>query len=153
MASKNNTLAGTQLNDHLVSLGLPETASHSPEIFSQLYRKRAKQMIDAALAACPSKPLAPWIGYPGYRRPIPGFRLGPDQGDSCYQVTAEDLVDIMQYGVSKGVREWLLWTNANAGDPCTELEVDPAMPLTPEQIWAQWAKVVAEVNTFDQPEL
>ena len=144
--------AGTHLNDHLVSLGLPETASHSPETFSQLYRKRAKQMIDAALAACPSKPLAPWIGYPGYRQPIPGFRLGPGQGDSCYQVTDEDLVDIMQYGVGKGVREWLLWTNANAGDPCTELEIDPVMPLTPEQIWAQWAKVVAEINKFDQPE-
>ena len=81
---------------------LPESETHSPALFSQLYRVRAKQMIDAAIAACPDVPLAPWIGFPGWRRPIPGARLGQGMADSCYEVTQADLIDTMTYGVQQG---------------------------------------------------
>ena len=109
---------GTQLADHLALFGLASDEPHTPELLSELYRARSRQAIDAAIAACPETPLAPWIGYPGWRRPIPGSRLGPGQPDSCYEVTAEDLIAIMTYGVEQGVREWLLWESVVDGPMC-----------------------------------
>ena len=105
-------------------------------------------MIDAAIAACPDVPLAPWIGFPGWRRPIPGARLGQGMADSCYEVTQADLIDIMTYGVQQGVREWLLWSNVLDSDPCSELDVDTEALLSDEEKWAQWATIVNAVNNY-----
>ena len=72
--------------------------------------------------------------------------MGPGQPDSCYEVTAEDLIAIMTYGVEQGVREWLLWGNPSSTDPCAEVDVVMGPVLTEAEVWAEWARVVAAVN-------
>jgi len=140
---------GTRLADHLAYFGLPPTETATADTMSALYRARAMAFIDAVIAACPDKPVAPWIGYPGWIRGIPGVRLrpSPKHPDICYSTRSEDIVAIMKYGAERGINEWLLWT----GDPssvatCDNLETEIPPTLSKQEVWTEWAIIVREVN-------
>jgi hypothetical protein len=135
--------AGTKLNDHRAVLGLPALVDATTEDMRETYLAYAKRVIDNTLAACPNTPVAPWIGYPGWLIPLPGGRLGIES-DHCFEVRKEEILEVMEYGQSQGIKEWLVWTGTPKPEECADLSLEGPDPVAKpsEEIWAEWVEIL-----------